>query len=191
MAELFGESKGGNALQAALGGIDGAKVAGAGEGSLGIRGGGPGGGGTGTNTFGSGKVGTRGRGSGEAGYGAGDGGLGARADRDISMTPGTPVVMGSLDKEIIRRIVQEHASQIRYCYEHELTRTPGIFGKIMMKWVINGDGKVTQAGVAETQMKNSNVEDCISRKIQGWVFPKPKGGGIVIVSYPFVFKQSG
>lgn len=191
IAQLFGEQTGGE-LEAALGGIEGGKVAaGYGSGGLGLRGGGPGGGGTGLNTLGTGKIGTRGRGSGEAGYGSGEGGLGGKVDRDVTMTTGTPVIMGSLDKEIIRRIVQEHASQIRYCYEKELTRTPGIFGKIVMKWVINGEGKVTQAQTAETQMKNANVEGCLATKIKTWVFPKPKGGGIVIVNYPFVFKQSG
>ena len=107
------------------------------------------------------------------------------------MTPGTPVILGSLDPEIIRRIVREHAGQIKYCYEKELTRTPGIYGKIVMKWVINGEGRVNQSAVAETQMKNSNVEGCLATKIKTWVFPKPKGGGIVVVNYPFVFKQSG
>ena len=192
IAQIFGDNTGGGELEAALGGIDGGRVgASAGMGGLGLRGGGPGGGGTGVNTLGTGKIGTRGRGSGEAGYGSGEGGLGGKTDRDVTMTQGTPVILGSLDKEIIRRIVQEHASQIRYCYEKELTRTPGIFGKIVMKWVINGEGKVTQAQTAETQMRNANVEGCLATKIKTWVFPKPKGGGIVIVNYPFVFKQGG
>jgi hypothetical protein len=189
IAQLFGEQSGG-ALEAALGGIDGGKVAaGYGAGGLGLRGGGPGGGGTGLNTMGTGKIGTRGRGSGEGSYGSGEGGLGGKTDRDVTMTTGTPVVMGSLDKEIIRRIVQEHASQIRYCYEKELSRTPGLMGKIVMKWVINGEGKVTQSQKAESQMNNSNVEGCLATKIKTWVFPKPKGGGIVIVNYPFVFES--
>jgi len=192
MAALFGGDAKGGALEAALGGIDGAKVAaGYGAGGLGLRGGGPGGGGVGVGTLGTGKIGTRGRGSGEAGYGSGEGGLGKKGDRDISMTTGTPVILGSLDPEIIRRIVREHAGQIRYCYESELTRTPGLYGKIVMKWVINGEGKVMQATPAESQMKNANVENCLASRIKTWVFPKPKGGGIVIVNYPFVFKQSG
>jgi hypothetical protein len=192
ISQLFGgESKGG-ALEAALGGIDGAKVAaGYGSGGLGLRGGGPGGGGVGVGTLSTGKIGTRGRGSGETGYGTGEGGLGKKSDRDISITTGTPVILGSLDPEIIRRIVREHAGQIRYCYESELTRTPGIYGKIVMKWVINGEGRVMQATPAESQMKNANVESCLASRIKTWVFPKPKGGGIVIVNYPFVFKQSG
>ncbi len=189
---ILGDASGGGELEAALGGLDGAKVAaGYGQGGLGLRGGGPGGGGTGVNTMGIGKVGTKGRGAGDAAYGSGEGGLGGKADRDVSISQGTPIILGSLDPEIIRRIVREHQGQIRYCYERELTSHPGIFGKVVMKWVINGDGKVTQAQVAETQMKNSNVESCLASRIKGWVFPKPKGGGIVIVNYPFVFKQGG
>jgi hypothetical protein len=191
VSQLFGAESGG-ALQAALGGLDGGRIAaGFGTGGMGLRGGGPGGGGVGVGTLGTGRIGTLGRGSGNAGYGSGEGGLGAKTDRDVTMTQGTPVILGSLDPEIIRRIVREHASQIRYCYESELTRTPGILGKIVMKWVINGEGRVMQAQVAETQMKNANVENCLATKIKTWLFPKPKGGGMVIVNYPFVFKQGG
>jgi hypothetical protein len=190
IAALFADNSGG-ALNAALGGISGARVGDAmGSGGLGIRGSGPGGGGTATGTLGIGRVGTLGRGTGNAAYGAGTGNLGKKVDRDVKISQGRPIIMGSLDKEIIRRVVREHMAQIRYCYEKELTRTPGIYGKIVMKWIINGNGKVTQAKVAQTQMKNKNVENCMARKIRTWRFPKPKGGGIVIVNYPFVFKQS-
>jgi hypothetical protein len=192
IASMFdGDAKGG-ALEAALGNIDGSKVAaGYGEGGMGFRGGGPGGGGTGTNTFGTGKVGTLGRGSGNSGYGAADGGMGKRDDRDVTMTQGNPTVMGSLDPEIIRRIVREHAGQIKYCYEKELIRTPGMAGKVIMKWLINGEGKVTQSLSVDTQLNNAAVESCLANRIKTWTFPKPKGGGTVIVNYPFVFKQGG
>ena len=99
-----------------------------------------------------------------------------------------PVILGSIDPEIIRSIVREHADSIRYCYEKELARTPGIFGKIVMKWVIKADGTVESATTAESQMNNQGVESCLATRILRWEFPKPKGGGIVIVNYPFVFK---
>jgi hypothetical protein len=103
---------------------------------------------------------------------------------------GTPVILGSLDPEIIRRIVRSHSAQIKYCYEKELTRTPGLHGKIVMKWVIRGDGTVRQSATATTTLDNANVENCLAAKIKTWTFPSPKGGGIVVVNYPFVFKQS-
>ena len=31
----------------------------------------------------------------------------------------------------------------------------------------------------------------IIERLRGWVFPKPLGGGMVLVTYPFVFKTTG
>jgi TonB family protein len=99
--------------------------------------------------------------------------------------------MGSLDKEIIRRVIKENLSQIRYCYERELAKSPGLYGKVQVKFIIAATGLVSNSQVDESTMKNANVEQCIVQKVRGWRFPKPKGGGIVIVTYPFIFKQSG
>lgn len=192
IAQLFGADMGGGELQALLGSVQGTKSANAyGTGGLSFRGAGPGGGGTGTLTMGSGPIGTRGRGSGEVSYGSSEGGIGAKTDREPVITQGTPIIYGSLDKEDIRRRVRENAAQIRYCYERELTRTPGLYGKVTMKWIINGGGKVTKVSIAESRMNSKAVESCLARRIKGWSFPKPKGGGIVVVTYPFVFKKSG
>jgi hypothetical protein len=38
-------------------------------------------------------------------------------------------------------------------------------------------------------MNNKTVETCIAARIKNWQFPKPKGGGTVLVSYPFLFKS--
>jgi hypothetical protein len=40
-------------------------------------------------------------------------------------------------------------------------------------------------------LNNAEVERCITSKIRTWVFPTPKGGGVVIVKYPFIFKTTG
>lgn len=192
ISALFGADVSGGELQTLLGGISGAQAGESyGVGGLGLRGSGPGGGGTGVATMGIGAVGTRGRGSGDASYGSGEGGLGGKSDRDVRVNIGNPLVYGSLDKEIIRRVVRENQAQIRYCYERELTRTPGLNGKIVVKWVITGTGSVRQAQVIETGMNNRAVESCLTTRINGWRFPKPKGGGIVVVTYPFIFKKSG
>ncbi|MFH1808453.1 MAG: AgmX/PglI C-terminal domain-containing protein [Pseudomonadota bacterium] len=191
VSSVFGGGLGGE-LVGALGGVTGAQIGDSyGFGGLGLRGHGPGGGGSSTTTFGVGSIGTRGRGGGSSGYGSGSGGLGGKSDRNVAISQGTPVIMGSLDKEIIRRVIKENIAQIRYCYERELARSPGLYGKIMVKFIIAGTGQVSNAQVIESTMKNPEVESCISNKVRGWRFPKPKGGGIVIVSYPFIFKQSG
>jgi hypothetical protein len=40
-------------------------------------------------------------------------------------------------------------------------------------------------------MGNIRVENCVVQSVRRWEFPKPMGGGIVIVSYPFNFTAGG
>lgn len=101
-----------------------------------------------------------------------------------------PIIYGSLDKSIIRGVVRDHADSIRRCYERVLTTTPGLQGKVVLKWIIHGDGKVAKANVVRSSLKNEGVERCLVERVRSWTYPKPKGGGIVVVTYPFVFKAA-
>jgi outer membrane biosynthesis protein TonB len=96
-------------------------------------------------------------------------------------------VMGSLTKEQIERVVRQHRNEIKFCYEQELQKNPKLAGSIKIKFTISGTGSVMSALVADTSMKSPAVERCMTGKIQRWAFPEPKGGGIVIVNYPFNF----
>jgi hypothetical protein len=78
-------------------------------------------------------------------------------------------------------------NQIRYCYQRELTKDPNLGGKIVVKFVIAKDGTVSSAQTKATTMNNASVENCINGRFMRFKFPEPKGGGIVIVSYPFIF----
>lgn len=192
LSTVFGGSGLGGDLQGKLGHLTGARVGDAGGiGGLGLKGTGEGGGGTSMTTFGIGGPGTKGRGGGSGTYGTGVGGLGGKGDAAISVDAGDPVVMGSLDKELIRQVIHSHRSQIQYCYEKELNTNPNLAGKIMTYFVITGQGTVSMARVQETTMKNRAVEDCLVGRVKSWQFPKPKGGGIVVVTYPFIFKPAG
>ncbi|MDP2344883.1 MAG: AgmX/PglI C-terminal domain-containing protein [Deltaproteobacteria bacterium] len=196
LGELFGRegigqvmgADGGGVLALALEGLNADRRTASSSGALQLRDGMKAGG---TGTLDGGPITTRGRGDGNLDYGAADGVLDGKPEREITVDQQPEVIIGSLDPAIIRRIVREHAGQVRYCYERELTRTVGLTGKITMKWTINSEGNVTTAGVAETTMKNKAVESCLAGRVATWKFPKPKGGGFVVVSYPFVLKQAG
>ncbi len=69
--------------------------------------------------------------------------------------------------------MHEHLGQLRFCGEVERARSPAIAGKVVMKWVINCEGKVVQVTRVESQIKNATVEDCVAAHIKMWVFPKP------------------
>jgi hypothetical protein len=192
LATLFGDHNGmGGELKAAMGNMVGSATGDSGglEG-LGMKGGGGGGGGTG-NTIGIGAVGTKGRAGGVSGYGNGTGIMGGKKSADIGITSADPVVMGSLDPELIRKVVHEHAGQIRYCYETELIKNPKLNGKVAIRWVITASGTVASSNVAQTTVNDSTMEECLAGRVRTWIFPKPKGGGVVVVTYPFLFKPSG
>ena len=181
---VFGSSGLDSSITGGIGGLIGAKGTQIGSGGLGSRGSGLGGGGT---AEGLGGLGTKGIGSGSSGYGSGGGSFGAKSDGTISAVSGDPIILGALDRSLIDEVIKRHMNQIRYCYQRELTRTHNLQGKIVIKFVIARDGSVSSASVKNTTMSNAAVEQCVVSRFMRMQFPSPKGGGIVIVSYPFLF----
>lgn len=116
--------------------------------------------------------------------------LGKKKGTIIKFQPRTPEVNGTIDKRIIQKIVRQHTGELRSCYERELAKVKGLNGRIVAVWVIDMHGSVTKAGIKESTMNNSNVENCMVNFIKSWRFPIPKGGGMASVEYPFVFETS-
>lgn len=152
---------------------------------------GSGGGGTGMGTIGIGNYGTIGRGAGRgagvgSGYGIGMGGLRGRRARVPRIRMGKAAVSGSLDKNIIRRVIRRHLRRIRYCYEKQLQVTPDLAGRISTKFIIGPDGRVVSAEVKG--LGQPAVHKCVNRALRAMRFPRPPGGGTIHVSYPMVFR---
>jgi TonB family protein len=150
---------------------------------------GRGGGGTGEGTIGLGNTGLIGKGGGGgdgAGFGRGSGtGFGGRGTRTPQVRQATAEVQGALDKDIIRRIVRAHINEVRACYNTGLAKNPNLEGRVAVSFVITGTGTVGSAAVQESTVKDGEVGKCIAKAVKRWKFPKPQGGGNVIVSYPF------
>ena len=126
LSTVMGGTGLGGELEGAIGNLGGPTVGDSGGfGGLGLKGTGTGGGGMG-NTIGVGRLGTSGRGGGRTGYGTGVSRIRRRAERNINISVGKPVIMGSLSMEIIRRVIHSHRDQIKYCYSKELTRNPNL-----------------------------------------------------------------
>lgn len=146
-------------------------------------------GGKGTSTIGmAGGVGTQGRGSGNTGYGTG--GLGGKGSTKVDVGGQDATFQGSIDKEAIRRVIQSHKAEIRFCYDQELQRNPGLAGKIAIGWNITETGAVKNAGVASDEMGNRTVANCIVNKLRTWGFPPAPPDVEAHVIFPFVFSSN-
>lgn len=160
--------------------------------------------GTGIGGIGISGTGRRGPGDSETGFGLarvgtkapGGGGrppepeFDPRPTRTPEVTLGTDIhTTGSLDREIIQRVVRQNRRDVRYCYEQELQRHRDLAGRVVIRFTIASTGAVISAVVGESSMNNANVERCMTERIRRWAFPEPRGGGVVIVTYPFNFSS--
>jgi hypothetical protein len=94
-------------------------------------------------------------------------------------------IRGALDRDVIRQVVRNNIDEVRDCYNIELRKDPKLEGRVAINFVISGSGQVSSAVVQEDNLSDPEVGRCIAAKAASWVFPKPKGGGNVIVTYPF------
>lgn len=195
LASVFGrEAAVSQEAENALGSLVGHTVGDAyGLGGLGLGGGrgggGSGAGGIGLGAWGAGMGGGGGGGGGLGGGGRGGGfGLGRSRRGGIRVVAGTARVQGSLDKNIIRRVIQRHLAEIRYCYvSRGLAANRKLAGTVRIQFIIAQNGRVTSAGVADSSLNHGPTHSCIVAAVRRWQFPKPEGG-IVVVRYPFRFK---
>jgi hypothetical protein len=95
---------------------------------------------------------------------------------------------GALDPAIIRRYLKRHQGSIGYCYEKELLARPGLAGTALVQFLIAADGGV-QGAVGRGF--DERVASCVAKVIQAIRFPAPRGGGSVLVRYPFTFRAAG
>ena len=97
-------------------------------------------------------------------------------------------VLGALDPNLIRKIMEQHISQFRYCYQKELLTNPSVSGVFDVSFKINRYGKGVKAAVkSHGKGFSKQGTTCIKRVIDIISFPRPKNGGFVDVSLPMNF----
>ncbi|TNE92240.1 MAG: energy transducer TonB [Deltaproteobacteria bacterium] len=184
---LAGLSSGGLAdgLENSIGGLVGKRGVQLGHGGLGDRGFGPGGGGNAETTTIQGRCIGNIEDCGAAPIGV-IGGDGTKPGSSVPQVQDA-ILIGNMDRSLIDEVIKRHMPAIRYCYQQELQREPDLSGKIVVGFTIAGDGSVARATPKRSSLGNDAVESCVVGRFLKMQFPKPKGGGIVIVSYPFLF----
>ncbi|WP_408096059.1 AgmX/PglI C-terminal domain-containing protein [Peredibacter sp. HCB2-198] len=126
-------------------------------------------------------------GSGSGSYGSR--GLASKSGFDSSYLEPKTVVLGSMDPELLRKILREYIPQFRHCYQQELiANSDKIKGVIDLNFTISAGGKVSKYAikVKDAQFSKKGV-GCMGQVLSLIEFPKPKGGGVVDVRQPLNF----
>jgi len=99
-----------------------------------------------------------------------------------------PIIIGALDRSTIDSNIEKYSKDYKKCYETALAKNSDLEGRTIVNFVIRGEGKVASAKINRTSLNDEALNLCILDITKKIVFPVPKGGGIVIVNYPFVFR---
>ncbi|MCB9662866.1 MAG: TonB family protein [Alphaproteobacteria bacterium] len=93
-----------------------------------------------------------------------------------------PVVLGRLPRTAIDGALASQREALAAC--HASGARPG---KVLVYFVVDADGSVKKASVRSTSLRDDTAEACVLEVVRGTRFAAPEGGGIVVVTYPFVF----
>lgn len=101
------------------------------------------------------------------------------------------VVLGSIDPELLRKILSEYLQQFKYCYQQELQEnSEQIKGIIDLNFRISAEGTVSSVNIKSGNTKFSTKGiACMSNVLRMINFPRPKGGGLVDVRQPLNFQS--
>ncbi len=115
-------------------------------------------------------------------------GLSSKSGIDTTYADPKTVVLGSMDPELLRKILKEYLPQFRHCYQKELESNEAAKGVIDLHFRINADGSVSNINIRGKRAKfSASGTTCMGGVLKLIDFPKPKGGGVVDVKQPLNF----
>lgn len=141
----------------------------------------------GTSSAEVGQLGKDSAGRGPASFGSK--GLSSKSGRDTAYIQTETVVLGSMDPELLRKILQQYLPQFRHCYQQELAyNSEDIKGIVDLNFEIAGTGEVGKINIrAKDSRFSKRGINCMTKVLAIIDFPKPKGGGRVAVRQPLSF----
>jgi FHA domain len=98
--------------------------------------------------------------------------------------PGKTVVLGSMDPDLIRKILRDNVPLFSNCYQRELEGTGEVSGLVRLNFVIGSSGSVSKASTSTDANIPGEVIGCVTKVLRGIQFPPPMGGGSVEVVQP-------
>lgn len=89
---------------------------------------------------------------------------------------GNITINGSLKKRSVKRLLKKHIKTINQCVQEELRKHPSQLGEVIVKIVVDSNGRVTNISIDKSELQNKGIEQCILMNIKHLTFPIPKDG---------------
>jgi hypothetical protein len=116
-----------------------------------------------------------------------DAGLVNASRVDIVIRP-SDLGLAGLSKPEIKAVLDTQSERIRACYEAALGGWPDLEGTLRVKFIIAPDGHVLMSALSDSTLKHDKVACCVLNVVDDTHFPPVPNKGIVVVTYPWIFK---
>jgi TonB family protein len=88
----------------------------------------------------------------------------------------------------VRSLIHAKLSQVQACYEAARGRMHEGSGRVVVRFVVDAEGRVATAQIAADSFGAPEVSCCLVEHVAQWQFPKPSADGFIVVEYPFVVR---
>lgn len=97
-----------------------------------------------------------------------------------------PARSGRLRLPDVHEVIRAHRPEVTRCYEAGLARDRSLAGEAKVRFLIGPQGRIEDAEVYESSLRDPAVEACILAAMREWSFPRPRPrGSSVLLTYPY------
>jgi len=96
---------------------------------------------------------------------------------------------GSLSREEIQETIHAHIGEVRACYQDALREWPHAKGRVDLRFAIGPSGAVEAVALIRNETGVEPLACCVADAVRTWTFRRPDGGGIVMLTYPFILES--
>lgn len=97
---------------------------------------------------------------------------------------GKTALRGGLDHDVVRLILARHVNEVKFCYVRQLKTSPRLAGELRVQFTVSSTGQVAAVSVLSSTTKSARLDLCIVGAFRRWLFPRPTGGGIAVITVP-------
>ncbi len=109
-----------------------------------------------------------------------------KANAYVPPAPGGTGIKDSLGASDVMEVLLGNRAGLTKCAAEARTREPSVSGKLVLRWTISPDGRVSKVEVVTEELASSEFARCLVRLVKTWTFPKHKQQGGPI-TFPFKF----
>jgi TonB family protein len=98
--------------------------------------------------------------------------------------------LGVVDSQDVEATIEEHFDEVRACYQRAGKAQRYAGGKVLLRFMVAGDGRAEDVWVVESNLGNYDVERCLVEVGRGLVFDAPNGRKATTFDYPVEFRST-